>query len=135
MSTSQTTTAVQRQETDEKSYIKELESRCQKLEEIADALGDEIQFLGSLARENLNKKTFCFTGKLETLSRDEAKQLVTKCGANFSKDLYGFVEYLVTNDTTKDTKKNRGLAQMKTSGRRHARVLTEKEFLWLMNHH
>ncbi|MHA1674150.1 MAG: NAD-dependent DNA ligase LigA [Promethearchaeota archaeon] len=69
----------------------------------------------------------CFTGKLNTMSRDEAKNLVSKHGGKFTTTISGNVNYLVTNTPHSGTSKN-----MKAQDK-GIPIITEKEFLELLS--
>lgn len=71
--------------------------------------------------------TFCITGKLNTGTRDE---IVKKAEAKGWKSLKGVTKecnYLVTNDTTSGSSKNKKAQQLGT------KIINEEEFLQLLN--
>ena len=74
----------------------------------------------------LEGKSFCFTGELVTMKRQDAEQLVKQnggvCKSSVTKDL----TYLVTNDTTSGSSKNVKAAQLGIP------VITEEQFLKLL---
>ena len=74
----------------------------------------------------LEGKSFCFTGELVTMKRQDAEQLVKQnggvCKSSVTKDL----TYLVTNDTTSGSSKNVKAAQLGIP------VITEEQFLELL---
>lgn len=53
---------------------------------------------------DIEGKTFCFTGKLETLKRDEAFQLVEEQGGIPKKSVVKDLDYLITNSIKKTVK-------------------------------
>ena len=74
----------------------------------------------------LEGKSFCFTGELVTMKRQDAEQLVKQnggvCKSSVTKDL----TYLVTNDTTSGSSKNVKAAALGIP------VITEEQFLKLL---
>ncbi len=70
--------------------------------------------------------TFCFTGKLETMTRKEANQLVTENGGTPKSEVIKDLSYLVTNSTDPTSK----YAKAQEQG---SKIITEEEFL--ANHH
>lgn len=60
-----------------------------------------------MGAKGLKGLSFCFTGALESMTRDEAFELVESKGGVIKKSMSGSVDYLVTNTPTNDTSKNR----------------------------
>ena len=56
-------------------------------------------------------KTFCFTGELRTMKRADAEALVKKAGGSCKSSVTKDLSYLVTNDTTSGSSKNKKAAQ------------------------
>ena len=87
---------------------------------------DGIITIESAAGGKLEGKSFCFTGELVTMKRQDAEQLVKQngglCKSSVTKDL----TYLVTNDTTSGSSKNVKAAQLGIP------VITEEQFLLLL---
>ena len=87
---------------------------------------DGIITIESNAGGKLEGKSFCFTGELVTMKRQDAEQLVKQngglCKSSVTKDL----TYLVTNDTTSGSSKNVKAAQLGIP------VITEEQFLTLL---
>ena len=79
--------------------------------------------MGSNKLEGL---TFCFTGKLETITRNEANGLVTEHGGTPKNGVVKDLSYLVTNSTEKTTKYLKAQAQ-------GSKIITEEEFLSMIN--
>ncbi|KKL18528.1 hypothetical protein LCGC14_2474610, partial [marine sediment metagenome] len=72
--------------------------------------------------EKLKDKTFCFTGKLETMKRAEAEQLVEDNGGQSHSGVSKNLTYLVTNSTEPTAKYNKAQEQ-------DTKIITEEEFL------
>jgi DNA ligase (NAD+) len=70
--------------------------------------------------------TFCFTGKLEDITRNEANDLVTEHGGTPKSGVVKKLSYLVTNSTEQTSKFLKAKAQ-------GTKIITEKEFLAMMN--
>jgi len=70
--------------------------------------------------------TFCFTGKLETMKRAEAEQLVAENGGEAKKGVVKNLSYLVTN-STEPTAKYRKAQEQGT------KIISEQEFLDMVN--
>lgn len=79
--------------------------------------------MGSNKLEGL---TFCFTGKLETITRNEANGLVTEHGGTPKNGVVKDLSYLVTNSTEKTAKYLKAQAQ-------GSKIITEEEFLSMIN--
>ena len=87
---------------------------------------DGIINIESASGGKLEGKSFCFTGELVTMKRQDAEQLVKQnggvCKSSVTKDL----TYLVTNDTTSGSSKNVKAAALGIP------VITEEQFLKLL---
>jgi len=70
--------------------------------------------------------TFCFTGKLETMTRNEANDLVTKLGGTPKNGVVKNLSYLVTNSEDQTSK----FVKAKGQG---SKIITEEEFLAMIN--
>jgi len=70
----------------------------------------------------LEGMTFCFTGKLETMMRAEAEQIVKDIGGQTRSGVSKNLTYLVTNSTEPTTKYKKAQEQ-------DTKIITEKEFL------
>jgi len=73
--------------------------------------------------EKLGGKSFCFTGKLETMNRKEAEGLVISNGGTIKSGVSKNLTYLVTNDTTSGSAKNLKAEKLGIP------IISEKEFL------
>ena len=65
--------------------------------------------------------SFCFTGKLDTMKRAEAEQLVADNGGQAKKSVVKGLSYLVTNETAQTAKFQKAQAQ-------GTKIISEKEF-------
>lgn len=94
--------------------------------EIRALVQNGIITIQSNAGGKLEGKSFCFTGELVTMKRQDAEQLVKQnggvCKSSVTKDL----TYLVTNDTTSGSSKNVKAAALGIP------VITEEQFLKLL---
>ncbi|NVM17758.1 MAG: hypothetical protein HWN80_08575 [Candidatus Lokiarchaeota archaeon] len=79
--------------------------------------------MGSKKLEGL---TFCFTGKLETMTRNEANGLVSENGGIPKNGVVKDLSYLVTNSTEQTSK------YLKAQGQ-GSKIISEKEFLAMIN--
>ena len=71
---------------------------------------------------DLEGKTFCFTGKLETMKRKEAEELVAEHGGASRSSVSGALDYLVTNSTEPTAK----YVKAQELG---VKIITEQDFL------
>jgi len=115
-----------RQEENEEIYAKELERRCEQYEEQIAKLGDEISFLKRFVKFKGN--SFCFTGSLQTMTRDKAYDLVRAAGGQPCSTMSHGVSFLVTNNKNTDTEKNKFAKRVGTE------IINEQEFLWVLDH-
>jgi DNA ligase (NAD+) len=74
----------------------------------------------------LDGMTFCFTGKLDTMKRAEAEQLVAEHGGEAKKSVVNNLTYLVTNSTEQT-------AKFKKAQEQGANIITEQKFLEMIN--
>jgi DNA ligase (NAD+) len=74
----------------------------------------------------LDGLTFCFTGKLETMKRNEAEELVISLGGSTRSNVSTTLNYLVTNSNEPTAK----YTKAKSLG---IKIITEEEFLELVN--
>jgi len=72
---------------------------------------------------NLTGKTFQFTGRLDTMSRDEAKKKVEDNGGKVLSSVGKELNYLVTNDTESGSSKNEKAKKL------GIKIISEKDFL------
>jgi DNA ligase (NAD+) len=71
----------------------------------------------------LDGKSFCFTGKLDTMGRSDAEALVRSLGGIAKSSVAKGLTYLVTNDTGSGSSKNKKAEELGTE------VIDEKTFL------
>lgn len=74
----------------------------------------------------LSGKSFCFTGELRTMRRSDAERLVKDAGGQCKSAVTKGLSYLVTNDTSSGSSKNRKAAEFGIP------VIDEREFLKLI---
>ncbi len=79
--------------------------------------------MGSNRLEGL---TFCFTGKLETMTRNDANALVTEHGGTPKNGVVKDLSYLITNSTEQTSK------YVKAQGQ-GSKIVSEEEFLAMIN--
>lgn len=74
----------------------------------------------------LSGKSFCFTGELTTMKRSDAEKMVKAAGGTTKSSVTKDLSYLVTNDVSSGSSKNRKAAELGIP------VVTEKEFLQIL---
>jgi len=79
-----------------------------------------------LGSNKLARLTFCFTGKLEAITRNQAKDLVTEHGGTSKSGVVKNLSYLVTNSTEQTSKFLKAQEQ-------GSKIISEKEFLAMIN--
>ena len=87
---------------------------------------DGIITIESATGGKLEGKSFCFTGELVTMKRQDAEQLVKQNGGTCKSSVTKDLTYLVTNDTTSGSSKNVKAAALGIP------VITEEQFLKLL---
>ena len=70
--------------------------------------------------------SFCFTGELKTMKRADAQNMVKEKGGTVKSSVVKGLSYLVTNDTTSGSSKNKKAAELGVP------VINEEEFLALV---
>ena len=85
-----------------------------------------IENISNFKSAKLTGKSFCFTGELVTMKRNDAEALVKKNGGSCKSSVTKDLSYLVTNDTTSGSSKNVKAAKLGIP------VITEEEFLALI---
>jgi len=83
---------------------------------------NKISIVKSEQDGKLNGLTFCFTGKLDEITRSEAEDIVLKYGGEPKKSVITNLSYLVTNETTPTAKYLKAQEQ-------GTKIITENEFL------
>lgn len=74
----------------------------------------------------LSGKSFCFTGELTTMKRSDAEKMVKAAGGTTKSSVTKDLSYLVSNDVSSGSSKNRKAAELGIP------VVTEKEFLQML---
>ncbi|MBY9002396.1 MAG: NAD-dependent DNA ligase LigA [Candidatus Lokiarchaeota archaeon] len=86
----------------------------------------KISITKSVQEGKLKGLTFCFTGKLNEISRSEAEDLVLQLGGEPKKSVIKNLSYLVTNETTPTSKYLKAQDQ-------GTKIITENEFLEMIS--
>ncbi|MDA3941858.1 MAG: hypothetical protein PF693_21525 [Spirochaetia bacterium] len=71
----------------------------------------------------LEGASFCFTGKLENMTRNEAAELVLKKGGTVKSGVSAGLDFLVTNDKNSESSKNKKAESLGTE------IITEAQFM------
>ncbi|MBR6296006.1 MAG: NAD-dependent DNA ligase LigA [Treponema sp.] len=95
-------------------------------EEMESLLKDGTITLTMTTGGTLEGKSFCFTGELRTMKRADAQNLVKEKGGSVKSSVVKGLSYLVTNDTSSGSSKNKKAAELGIP------VITEEEFLALV---
>ncbi len=106
-----------------KTFKKGLEENHSLIKEL---LEKGLVSLEETGEGKLTGKSFCFTGELVTMKRNDAEALVKKNGGSCKSSVTKDLNYLVTNDTTSGSSKNVKAAKLGIP------VITEEEFLALI---
>jgi hypothetical protein len=117
---------VQRELSGMASWVKSVNSTRYKkyIDAVQELIGDGVG-KGKEVKEESKKLaglSFCFTGKLDTMKRAEAEQLVINSGGTPKKSVVTGLNYLVTNFTEQTIK-------FKKAQEQGTKIITEKEFL------
>ncbi|MFX0106261.1 MAG: BRCT domain-containing protein, partial [Candidatus Hodarchaeota archaeon] len=78
------------------------------------------------SKGKLKGKSFCFTGALKSMTRDQVKILLEERGALFKNSVVKNLDYLVTNDPHSGSEKN---LKAKEYG---IEIITEEQFLKIL---
>ena len=103
-----------------------VEGLAENAEEMRSLVNNGTITIQSAAGGKLEGKSFCFTGELVTMKRQDAEQLVKKNGGTCKSSVTKDLTYLVTNDTTSGSSKNVKAASLGIP------VITEEQFLALI---
>ena len=87
---------------------------------------NKISIKNMVKSGKLNGLTFCFTGKLNEISRSEAEDFVLKHGGEPKKSVITNLSYLVTNESTLTAKYLKAQEQ-------GTKIITENEFLQMIS--
>jgi DNA ligase (NAD+) len=77
-------------------------------------------------KKQFNNMSVCFTGSLNTMSRSEASKLAENAGYKVASGISKKLTYLVTNDTSTGTSKNKKAQEL------GIKIINEEEFLKLV---
>lgn len=80
----------------------------------------------AIAKKPTNNMSVCFTGSLNTMSRSEAGKLAEEAGYKVASGISKKLTYLVTNDTSTGTSKNKKAQEL------GIKIINEEEFLKLV---
>ncbi|MBO4732546.1 MAG: NAD-dependent DNA ligase LigA [Spirochaetaceae bacterium] len=94
--------------------------------EMFELSSSETIHIKSSAGGRLSGKSFCFTGELVTMKRADAEKLVKENGGTAKSSVTKDLTYLVTNDTSSGSSKNRKAAELGIS------IINEETFLELL---
>ena len=103
-----------------------VEGLAENAAEMRRLVQDGIITIESSAGGKLQGMSFCFTGELVTMKRQDAEQLVKQNGGSCKSSVTKDLTYLVTNDTTSGSSKNVKAASLGIP------VITEEQFLSLV---
>lgn len=76
--------------------------------------------------DKLDGKSFCFTGKLDNMTRDEAQDLVSENGGTSKSGVSKGLSYLVTNTPDSGSSKNKKAESLGTE------IITESQFMMML---
>lgn len=102
-----------------------VEGLKENMEELLFLSKNYIQLEEGKAEGVFAGKSFCFTGELRTMKRQDAENLVKQNGGTCKSSVTKDLSYLVTNDTSSGSSKNQKAAKLGIP------VITEDEFLSL----
>jgi len=109
-----------------KTLVEGLKENEVEIKKLIDEKIIEIE-LHSAGQGLLAGKSFCFTGELYTMKRSEAEAKVKALGGSAKSSVVKDLSYLVTNDTTSGSSKNKKAAQLGIP------VINEETFLSMIN--
>ncbi len=103
-----------------------VEGLAENAEEMRALVNSGTITIESSSGGKLEGKSFCFTGELVTMNRQDAQMLVKENGGSCKSSVTKDLSYLVTNDTSSGSSKNVKAASLGIP------VITEEEFLKLV---
>lgn len=103
-------------------YIKE--NKDTVIKDLLDIVA--IKSLDEKIGNKLNGQSFCITGKLNTISRKELEKLIKGNGGNVQSAVSSNTDYLINNDKTSGSSKNKKAKELGTS------IINEEEALKLI---
>lgn len=95
---------------------------------IEDGIAEELNFIKeetnsiNLRNNSFKDKTFCVTGKFETMKRSEIEDIITKNGGKLTGSVSKKTDYLLTNDA------NSGSSKAKKAKELNISIMDEKTF-------
>ncbi|MCQ2611252.1 MAG: NAD-dependent DNA ligase LigA [Treponema sp.] len=95
-------------------------------EEILSLINDGLVTVKEISEGKLTGMSFCFTGELKQMKRQDAEKLVKENGGSCKSSVTKDLSYLVTNDTESGSSKNVKAAKL------GIRVITEEQFYSLL---
>lgn len=106
------------------TFVSGLQENRSEMEQLVSS--GTIELVQGEKRGTLNGLSFCFTGEMKTMKRADAQNLVKENGGSVKSSVVKGLSYLVTNDTTSGSSKNRKAAELGVP------VINEDEFLKLV---
>ena len=107
-------------------FHREFHALYSEMIEVLDTKKIKIRRTIKMGSNKLEGLTFCFTGKLETMTRNEANALVSENGGTPKNGVVKDLSYLVTNSTEPTSK------YVKAQGQ-GSKIVSEEEFLAMIN--
>lgn len=106
------------------TFVSGLQENRSEMEQLVSS--GTIELVQGEKRGTLSGLSFCFTGEMKTMKRADAQNLVKENGGSVKSSVVKGLSYLVTNDTTSGSSKNRKAAELGVP------VINEDEFLKLV---
>lgn len=106
------------------TFVSGIQDNRKEMEELVS--GGVIELVQGENRGSLSGMSFCFTGEMKTMKRADAQNLVKEKGGAVKSSVVKGLSYLVTNDTTSGSSKNKKAAELGVP------VINEEEFLKLV---
>lgn len=106
------------------TFVSGLQENRSEMEQLVSS--GTIELVQGENRGTLSGLSFCFTGEMKTMKRADAQNLVKEKGGSVKSSVVKGLSYLVTNDTTSGSSKNRKAAELGVP------VINEDEFLKLV---
>lgn len=106
------------------TFVSGLQENRSEMEQLVSS--GTIELVQGEKKGTLSGLSFCFTGEMKTMKRADAQNLVKENGGSVKSSVVKGLSYLVTNDTTSGSSKNRKAAELGVP------VINEDEFLKLV---
>lgn len=103
-----------------------LQDNCEEMNKLVDSGAITIKTIDT-QNGKLAGKSFCFTGELFSMKRSEAEQKVKDLGGQAKSSVVKDLSYLVTNDTTSGSSKNKKAQSLGIP------IIDEKQFLAMID--